>query len=76
MEAGTGLGEMTKPLARSFISKPKTSGEARAHTHTWRPVQRPHALFKLSTLAFGFETKQPFLVFVCITRLLMFKNEI
>lgn len=34
MEAGTGLGEMTKPLARSFISKPKTSGEARAHTHT------------------------------------------
>lgn len=26
MEAGTGLGEMTEPLARSFISKPKTSG--------------------------------------------------
>lgn len=37
MEAGTGLGEMTKPLARSFISRPKTSGEecapTRTHTH-------------------------------------------
>lgn len=40
MEAGTGLGEMTKPLARSFISKPKTSGEecAHAHTHTHTPT--------------------------------------
>lgn len=38
MEAGTGLGEMTEPLARSFISKPKTSGDTHTqtptHTHT------------------------------------------
>lgn len=64
IEAGTGLGEMTQPLACSFISKPKTSGEA-LHILTHADAHA-RELYFFSFPLWHFSYENNLLMFYCV----------